>query len=91
MRQSLQVGPRFLSRVLSEFVGARLFQATSERAVLGVLRVDCHHCESLVDVVVKLSGDPGAFLLLRFNQLSAHVGKNVFGELALGDIDARAV
>jgi hypothetical protein len=32
----------------------------------------------LVDVVVKLSRDPGAFFLLSFNELSGHVRQCLF-------------
>src|SRR5215467_5747996 len=40
------------------------------------------HGEPLVDVVVKLSPDPSAFLLLRFDQLPGHCRQCVFCLLA---------
>ena len=52
--------PQFLQTVLN-----------ISRIVLQLFEFDCQHCQSLVDVVVKLSPDPGTFLLLRLNQLSA--------------------
>ena len=45
--------------------------------------------ESLDDVVVKLSANPGTFLLLCLNQLAAHVCERGFGQFALGDVDKR--
>jgi hypothetical protein len=44
----------------------------------------------LVYIVVQFSRDPGAFSLLRLDEFPAHVGKSVFGELAISDVDARA-
>jgi hypothetical protein len=43
-----------------------------------VAAVDCQHCESLVDVVVKLSPDPSAFSLLRLYQPAVHSQKCLF-------------
>ena len=45
---------------------------TSEGFSCELFEFECQHCESLVNVVVKLSPDPGPFLLLRFDQLSTH-------------------
>src|SRR5215472_2213470 len=53
---------------------------------LQLIELHRKHGESLVDVVVKLSPDPGAFLLLRFNQLSTHVRKSLFHLLAAGNV-----
>jgi len=47
---------------------------------------DCQECESLVDVVVKLSGYTGAFLLLCFNQLFGHAGECLFHLLAASNV-----
>jgi hypothetical protein len=48
---------------------------------------DCQHCKSLVNVVVKLSSDPGAFLLLCLNQLAAHIRERSFSQFELRDVD----
>jgi hypothetical protein len=53
---------------------------------LPLFEVDSQHCQSLVDVVVKFSSNPSAFLLLCFDQLSRHVRKSLLCQLALGDI-----
>jgi hypothetical protein len=45
------------------------------RIVLQLFKIECQHCEALVDIVVKLSCDSGALLLLSF-QLSTHVVLN---------------
>src|SRR5215472_18990309 len=45
--------------------------------------------ESLADIVVKLSGDPGAFLFLSFDQLSGHSRHRLVRELAISNVNAR--
>ena len=42
-------------------------------------------CEALTDVVVQVSGDPGAFCLLGLNETAIHAGQRFFGKLALRD------
>src|SRR5207302_275274 len=42
--------------------------------------------EALVDIVMKLPGNPGTFFLMRFDQPSAHFGKSFLGQFALGDV-----
>src|SRR6266481_964901 len=51
-----------------------------------LFQLDRQQCDTLADVVVKLSGDPGSFLLLCLNQPAAHAGEGRFRQLALGDV-----
>src|SRR3981189_2679829 len=44
--------------------------------------------QALVDIVVKLSRKPGAFLLMRFNQSTTHAGKGLFSQFVFGDVEA---
>ena len=46
-------------------------------------------CQTLTDIVVKFSGDPATFLLLRFYQLAAHAGESSIRQFAGGDVDKR--
>ncbi len=46
--------------------------------------------EALIDVVVKLSADPGALLFMCFNQSTANGRETLFGELSVGDVYTRA-
>ena len=43
--------------------------------------------QPLANVVVQLSGNPAAFLLLRLNQLTAHLFRCLLGQLLIGDVD----
>src|SRR6516162_7887295 len=47
---------------------------------------DCHQSKALVNVVVKLSRDPDAFLLLCLNQFSGHTGERFFRLLAVSNV-----
>ena len=58
--------------------------------MLQVTETHAHHRQPLVDVIVKLAGDSGAFFLVRFDQFLTHRGKRLFGQLPLGDVDGRA-
>ena len=49
-------------------------------------QVDRQQGETLTDIVMKFSGNSGAFLLLRVNQLVAQARKGLFGPILLGDI-----
>ena len=53
-----------------------------------VTETHVHYGQPLVDVIVQLAGDSSAFFFVRFDQLLT--GKNPFGTLPLGDVDARA-
>ena len=57
---------------------------------VAVTETHADHRQPLVDVIMKLSGHPGAFFLMRFDQFLTHRGKSLFGELPLGDVDGRA-
>src|SRR5215469_3207624 len=46
----------------------------------------CQQSKTLIDIVVKLSGYTGAFLLLCFNQLSGHAGEFLLHLLAVSNI-----
>src|SRR6516165_2034887 len=51
-----------------------------------LLDVDCQQSQLLVNVVVELSSDTGAFLLLYRNQFAGHGSKSLLRLLALGHI-----
>src|SRR5277367_4278980 len=55
-----------------------------------LLQLDRQHREALADIIMKLPGNTGAFVLLCLNQLAVHSGESLFSELAVGNIDARA-
>ena len=56
------------------------------RIFFELFEFDGQHGKPLVDVIVKFSRNPGAFLLLSLNQLSGHAQKRFFCPLSLGDI-----
>ena len=64
---------RYLCALLSYcvYAGAEFRNRIGE-ILLDSFEFDCQKCESLGNVVVQVSRDPGTFLLLCFNQLSAH-------------------
>ena len=51
-----------------------------------LIQFDGQQRDPLIDVVVQLSGDPGAFLFVGFNQQSTNVGKSLLRQLAVGKI-----
>src|SRR5215469_12516023 len=51
-----------------------------------LLQLDRQQSESLRDIVVKLSANPGALLLLRLNEPSVYVEQCLFRCLVVGDI-----
>ena len=51
-----------------------------------LFQLDRQQRDSLIDVVMKFSGDPSALLFMGFNQLAPHIGKCFLGQLGLGDI-----
>jgi hypothetical protein len=48
--------------------------------------LDRQQRDSLIDVVVELSCDPGALLFMGLNQSAAHAAKCFVGQLAFSDI-----
>ena len=74
MRQSLHIIRNF-SRLLSQFLHTA---PHLRRIVWQSFKFDCQHCEPLVDVVVKLSANTSAFLLLCLDQFPRHLSKSVF-------------
>src|SRR6516165_7335816 len=82
MRQDMEIR-RYIFSLLLQFVhsvpnfAGKIIMLSSK-----LVESDCQECESLVDVVVKLSGYTGAFLLLCFNQLFGHAGECLFHLLA---------
>ena len=82
MRQGLDVIRNFC-RLFSEFLHTA---SHLRRIFLELFEFDCQHCESLVYVVVKLSPDPGTFLLLRLDQFPRHLRKSLFRFFAFGNV-----
>jgi hypothetical protein len=56
------------------------------RVLVELFQLDGQQCETLTNVVVKLSGDPVTLLLLRLNQPAAHVCERRFRQFALRNI-----
>ena len=55
--------------------------------MLGPLfQLDGQQCNSLINIVVELPRDPGAFLFMGFNQPAPNVGKSFLGLTALCDL-----
>jgi hypothetical protein len=46
----------------------------------------CQQCEALPDIIVKLSGDAGAFCLLRLDQSPRYAGEDFFSAFAFGNV-----
>ena len=68
MRQGLHVVGN-LARLLTYFLKTA---PNLRMIVLHLFEFYRNHCKSLIDVVMKLSPDAGAFLLLCFDQAAAH-------------------
>ena len=73
----------------------QLCELAAQRCVNGstllkLLQFDCQHCETLVDVVVELSGYVLSFLFLCLNQLETYATKGFSGHPPIGLINARA-
>ena len=66
MRQGLDIG-RYLRGLLLEFAHAAENFRQSDRVLPELLYFDGQQSETLTDVVVKLSADPGTFLFLCLN------------------------
>src|SRR5215470_2773677 len=58
------------------------------RSALQRFKLGSQKHKLLGDIVMKFARDAAAFLLLSPNQLAAHAGERLFGQLALGYIDA---
>src|SRR5215813_2653897 len=86
MRQRLHVVRNFIHFL------SQLLQASFElgRIALQLLKFNRQHCESLVDIVVKLSPNPSTLLLLGLDQLAGHLRKSLLRELAFSEIDVDA-
>src|SRR5215469_15699555 len=86
MRQDMEIR-RYIFSLLLQFVhsvpnfAGQIIMLSSK-----LVESDCQECESLVDVVVKLSGYTGAFLLLCFNQLFGHAGECLFHLFAVRNV-----
>src|ERR1700726_5329555 len=57
-----------------------------ERILWELPQFDCQQGETLTDVIVKLSGDSSAFLLLCLNQPATQVCEGHFRPFALRDV-----
>ena len=86
VRQRLNIGG-YLRNLLLEFAHTAADFGQNERVFVELLQLDSQQGETLTDVVVKLSANPGTFLLLCLNQLAADVCKRGFSQFALGDVD----
>src|SRR5215471_6517734 len=69
--QVLQAAPNFRVQII---------------VVLNLAEFAGQQCEALADIIVKFSTDAGAFLFLRFDQLSGHARECLFHLFATGNI-----
>ena len=83
MRQRLNIGRYPLACPNSPI---RLRTSGKSGGSGGVVQLDGQQCETLANVIVKLSGDPRSLLILRINQPAAHVCERRFHLFALRDV-----
>jgi hypothetical protein len=55
-----------------------------------LIEIQRHQRKSLADIIVKLPSNPGALLILRFDQSAANRGKGFFSDFVFGDVGASA-
>ena len=60
------------------------------RTTICLLNLNRQERQPLADVVMEISRDPAALLLLRFNQLATDPLKRLLGKLLVGGIDCRS-
>jgi len=88
VRQHLNIG----HHIRNLFAGCpdllREFSRRSRRTLLQVTKMNAQQHQPLVDVIVKLAGDPAALFIVRFDQFPTHRGKRLLGQLPLGDVAA---
>ena len=76
MRERLNIC-RDLHGLLLQF-GRLAFVKQTGRAVREFCQLDRQQGETLTDIVMKLSGNPGSFLLLCVDQPAAQAGERLF-------------
>ena len=89
VRQGLNIGGYLQGLLLKVTHTGADFSRQIGRVVLELFYLDCQQGETLTDVVVKISANPGTFLLLCLNQLTAHVCERRLRQFTLGDVDKR--
>ena len=67
------------------------FGRTLGEFALQELHSNRQHCQALVGIVMKFSGDPGPFQFLGLNQPPTYAGQSLFRQFAVGDVLERAV
>jgi hypothetical protein len=73
-----------IARNLHHLVSDSLHRGLDLRGIISQLfEIDCHDRKSLVDVVVKLPGNPGALSLLCLYQAAAQLGEPFTDNLAI--------
>src|SRR4029077_18438611 len=71
-----------MANLLTERFGGR-------RVLIPSIQFNRQQSETLIDIVMKLSANPGALFFVGFDQPAAYGGHGFFGELSFGDVDAR--
>src|SRR5690348_12971742 len=74
----------------SEIIDVALEFNATIRKMLGVIKLHREQRDLLANVVVQLSRDPRALLLLRVDQSSTQARERFFGKFALGHVHAGA-
>ena len=85
MRQGLDIGC-YLGGFLLQFSNTVLDFKQFEGALLEFCQVESQQFNTLTNVVMKLSCDPGALLLLLPNQPAGPTQEGLLRQLALGDV-----
>src|SRR5271170_3419202 len=88
VRQGLNIG-RYLGGLLLYFGDVSRELGRIGRALLELCQFNGQQRETLTDIVVKFSGDPATFLLLRLNQLAAHARESRVRQFARRYVEKR--
>src|SRR5947209_3367075 len=65
------------------------FSGGAWKALLQHVGLHAQHRYALIDVIMKLSCDPGTFLFLRVNQFLTHARERLLSTFPIRDVDAR--
>src|SRR5262245_11626497 len=90
VRKSLNVGAEFRSALIGLFNNTAGFGFRGRQLLLQGSEMNRQQRDSLIDIVMKLAGNPSSFLLMSFDQPAAHAGKGLFRLLVFGNINRRA-
>ena len=90
MRYRLHVGCNCSNAISDLCQSTTNLSSGIRKALPQLFDVDCEESQLLVYIVVKVSSNPRAVLLLRFNQFPAHPHKRLFCQFTLRHIDVDA-